>query len=79
MGSLSSELIAFVIAVINLLPQSPFLILEQYQGTQFYELLQMVNWFIPVNTFVGILEVWLPAVAIYYGIQIVLRWVKMIE
>lgn len=38
-----------------------------------------MNWFVPVGTFVGILETWLAGVAIYYVYQIVLRWVKVIE
>lgn len=79
MGTLSSALIAFAISVLNLLPTSPFVALEGYRDTQFYEILQMVNWFIPVNTFLSILEAWLPCVLVYYGYQVVLRWVKMIE
>ena len=39
----------------------------------------MVNWFVPVNSFVSILETWLVAVGIYYVYQIVLRWIKVIE
>lgn len=39
----------------------------------------MVNWFIPIGTFVSILEGWLVCVAVYYAYQIVLRWIKVIE
>ena len=68
-----------VLGVIKLFPTSPFVILEEMASSDFYEWLQMLNWFIPIKTFVGILETWLSAVAIYYVYQVVLRWVKVIE
>lgn len=77
--ALTSTLTAFAVHVINLLPESPFVILDELSRSEFYEWLQFLNWFIPVNTFVSILEGWLVAVAIYYVYQIVLRWVKVIE
>lgn len=77
--ALTSTLTAFAIHVINLLPESPFVILDELSRSEFYEWLRILNWFIPVNTFVSVLEGWLVAVAIYYVYQIVLRWVKVIE
>lgn len=77
--ALSSTLTALALRVINLLPESPFVILDELSRSEFYEWLQFLNWFIPVNTFVSILEGWLVAVAIYYVYQVVLRWVKVIE
>ena len=68
-----------VLGVIKLFPTSPFVILEEMASSDFYEWLQMLNWFIPINTFVGILETWLSAVAVYCVYQVVLRWVKVIE
>ena len=68
-----------VLGVIKLFPTSPFVILEEMASSDFYEWLQMLNWFIPINTFVGILETWLSAVAVYYVYQVVLRWVTVIE
>lgn len=77
--ALTSTLTALALKVINLLPESPFVILDELSQSEFYEWLRILNWFIPVNTFVSILEGWLVAVAIYYVYQIVLRWVKVIE
>lgn len=77
--ALTSTLTAFALRVINLLPESPFVILDELSRSEFYEWLRILNWFIPVNTFVSILEGWLVAVAVYYVYQIVLRWVKVIE
>ena len=48
-------------------------------NSEIYDWLQMVNWFIPINTFIGILEGWLSCVAVYYVYQVVLRWIKVIE
>lgn len=79
MEGLTAALIAFAIQVVNLLPPSPFLILEDMVEDEFADILEMVNWFIPFGTLVGILEVWLSGVLIYYAVQIVLRWVKVIE
>ena len=76
---MTSTLTALALKVINLLPESPFVILDEVSRSEFYEWLRILNWFIPVNTFVSILEGWLVAVSIYYVYQIVLRWVKVIE
>lgn len=77
--ALSDALVSFAVGVVELFPTSPFVILDEMANSEFYEWLQMVNWFIPVNTFVAILEAWLPCVAAYYVYQVVLRWVKVIE
>ena len=77
--ALSNALVSFAVRVVNLFPTSPFVILDEMANTEFYEWLQMMNWFIPVNSFVAILEAWLSCVAVYYVYQVVLRWVKVIE
>lgn len=77
--ALTDAVVSFVVGVVELFPTSPFVILDSMASSEFYEWLQMVNWFIPINTFVGILETWLSCVAVYYVYQIVLRWVKVIE
>lgn len=59
--ALTSTLTAFALHVINLLPESPFVILDELSRSEFYEWLRFLNWFIPVNTFVSILEGWLVA------------------
>lgn len=76
---LTSALIGFAVSVIELFPTSPFVFLDELGQSEFYEWLQFMNWFIPINTFVGILEGWLACVGIYYAYQIVLRWIKVIE
>lgn len=77
--ALSNVLVSFAVGVIELFPTSPFVILDEMSNSEVFEWLQMMNWFVPVNTFVGILEPWLSCVAVYYVYQIVLRWVKVVE
>ena len=79
LSGLSSSLIQFLIGVINLLPESPFITaLADFQASNFMDLLHFFNWFIPIGIFVRITGVWLSGIAVYYGYQIVLRWLKVI-
>ena len=78
MEGLTSALIEFLVDVVELLPESPFLILDDMIEDEFADILKMVNWFIPFGTLMVILEVWLSAVLVYYVIQIILRWAKVI-
>ena len=67
-------------AILNFLPDSPLVFLDKLTASgELLEWLGMVNWFVPVYTFVGIFEGWLGAVAIYYVYQVVLRWLNAIE
>lgn len=77
--ALSNALVSFAVGVIELFPTSPFVVLDELTQMEFYTWLQYLNWFIPVNTFISILEAWLVGVGLYYAYQIVLRWVKVIE
>ncbi len=66
--------------ILSLLPDSPFVILDKLDGSGVItKILSYVNWFIPIYTFVGILEGWLACIAIYYVYQVVLRWLRAIE
>lgn len=40
--------------------------------------LKYVNWFIPVSVLIDIMSGWLVAIGIFYGIQAILRWIKVI-
>jgi hypothetical protein len=58
-----------------ILPSSPFTILD---NSPIAEYLPTLNYFIPVNSIISILELWLTAVSVYYVSQIILRWLKAI-
>lgn len=62
--------------LVNLLPNSPFTILSNLDSIPF---LNYLNWIIPIGTFIGIIEVWLIAIATYYLISVALRFAKVIE
>lgn len=79
LDSLSSGLISFAVSVINLFPGSPFLFIQNLASDPaMASILGMLNWFIPVYSFVAIMETWLIGVGIYYVYQIVLRWLKAV-
>lgn len=63
-------------AVAALFPPSPFVIIKH---TGFEDLIAKINYFLPIYEFVSVLEAWLVAVAVWYAISVVARWIKAIE
>ena len=63
--------------IVDFLPASPIVYLESIPEVNKY--LGMVNWFIPIYSMISITEAWLVAVGLYYLVQVVLRWIKVIE
>lgn len=68
---------AILSVVFYFLPVSPFK--GFWQGMANNEVIQYMNWFIPVGDFVVITGVWLSAIIVFYAYQIILRWVKAID
>ena len=62
---------------INLLPDSPFLRLSEITLTN--DILGFINWIIPVNEIVAILQLWVSAIVIYYAYSAIMRFTKMIQ
>lgn len=63
--------------IVDSLPASPIIWLEANPQVRTY--LGYVNWFIPIYQMIPILELWLVAILCYYVIQVILRWVKVVE
>lgn len=61
--------------MINILPESPFLIVENIE----IPYIKYLNWIIPFEEMLVILTYWVGAIAIYYIVQVILRWVKVIR
>lgn len=61
--------------MVNILPSSPFLLLESIE----IPYLNYLNWVIPFEEMAVILIYWVGAIAIYYIVQVILRWVKVIR
>lgn len=58
------------------LPPSPFK--GFWNGLANNEVIQYMNWFVPVGDFIAITAVWLAAIAVFYAWQVILRWLKAI-
>lgn len=63
----------------SLLPDSPFQFLQDMSNSPVMEWLGILNWFIPISTFLAILSAWCSSILVYYVIQIAMRWAKAIE
>jgi hypothetical protein len=61
-----------------LLPESPF---RKYliENDTIREFVGYINFFVPVAQILIVLEMWCSAIALFYVVQIVLRWCKAIE
>lgn len=62
--------------VVALLPASPF---RAISNSGVAEFLGNLGWVVPVNEILAILQLWIPAVAVFYLYQAVLRFTRMIE
>lgn len=63
--------------ILKLLPTSPIVYLTRNETISKY--MSYVNWFIPIYLWISMLETWLVAVMVYYLVQVVLRWIKVVE
>jgi len=62
------------------LPDSPFREpIESISSGVFSEMFGYINYFLPVSEMLAVTTVWLSAVVVYYGVSVVLRWIKAIS
>jgi len=66
---------AVLSAILSLLPSSPFQAVSGIDAAW----LQAICWIFPVTSVIAHLEAFVTAVAVYYGIRVVLRWVKVVS
>lgn len=60
----------------KVLPVSPF---RQYiDAIGNIKWLGIVNYFIPIATFIAIFSAWLTCLAVYYVYSIIMRWIKIV-
>ena len=77
MSSLLAGLKGALIAVLDLLPDSPFRgFIDDLAGVEF---LGYLNYFIPISDFIALLAVWGAAIGTFYVLSAILRFVKAIE
>lgn len=70
-----SSISNFISFLINLLPDSPFTILNNLE----FNYLDSLNWILPLSFCISVLSYWLLAIGLYYLIQIPLRFVKVVS
>lgn len=70
-------LIDAVIAVLQLLPESPIQKIASYEGAK--DIIGYLNWFIPVGMMVNTMGAVLAASLVWYGVRWVLRFSKYVE
>jgi hypothetical protein len=63
-------------ALLDLLPGSPF---EALSNTDVQGYLAWLNWLVPLNNMVAVMELWTSAILIYYLYVIILRWIRAIQ
>ena len=62
--------------LISFLPHSPFQqFLNDFSNLTY---LHRLNWFVTFNDFIIIGTSWLTVIALFYGYQILMRWIKVI-
>lgn len=64
-------------SIVESLPSSPIVWIESNEQIKTY--LSYVNWFIPIYQMIPILEAWLICILLYYVVQVILRWLKVVE
>ena len=77
MSTIFEGLRGMLLAVLELLPDSPFREFIDSLGAVPY--LGWLNWFIPISDFLRLLAVWGVAVSLFYMYSVVLRFINAIE
>lgn len=78
--SVINVLVKLLNVIISIFPTSPFSAYFANFSLQYGDILGYVNYFIPIGTFVTILQdFYLPAVLLFYVWSVVARWVKVIK
>lgn len=75
-NALADILNAILSVIFFFLPESPFR--DSLTAFTDNEIVQYLNWFIPVADFITMMSYWLAAIALFYAYQLILRWIKAI-
>ncbi len=60
----------------SILPSSPFRLISNSEVSEY---MGYINWLIPFDLIIAILQMWLVAIATYYVVMTLLRWVKVLN
>ncbi|MBP1559722.1 MAG: hypothetical protein J6C96_00540 [Oscillospiraceae bacterium] len=64
-------------SVIAALPKSPIVYIAS--NSEAKKIMGYVNFFIPIYTYISLVEAWLTAIVVYYVVSVILRWLKVVE
>ena len=76
-SALISGLKKIILAIINFLPGSPFIYLEQTGGI--YKNLQYLNWIVPIEWIIETLTLWVVTMYAVGSYKVMYRWFKLLE
>jgi hypothetical protein len=76
-GNLINGLLDAGGALLDMLPLCPFVQFQQFMLTN--EILMWLNWFIPMDAIIGLVNTWLAAVTVWYVAKKGLRWANIIS
>ena len=69
--------VALCSLVLSLLPVSPFTrFISWFENIPY---LAALNWFVPISDMIVVLEIWLPVIAVFYGIMWILNFVGVLK
>ena len=74
--NLTNELINFIISVLDLFPDDPFLKVAELEAPATV-VMGYVNWFIDFPFILSLISTWCAAILGWYVYSIILRWVKL--
>lgn len=74
--NLSQALVEFLLSVVNLLPDSPFLFLDEMEVPATV-IMGYVNWFIDFQAIVNITVAWVGCVLGWYVYRTIFKWAKL--
>lgn len=73
LGNALNDILGWILFV---LPDSPFKLLSMSPIEPY---LPYINYFIDIKFIVDILVAWVTCIGVYYGYQVILRWIKAIN
>lgn len=66
-----------IVTILSILPDSPFSLI--YNLNLDLSWFQYFNWLFPISEALLIMTSWLSCILLYYGLSIIMRWIKAIE
>lgn len=66
-----------ITTILSILPDSPFSLI--YNMNLDLSWFQYFNWIFPISEALLVFTSWLSCILIYYGLSIIMRWIKAIE